>query len=96
MYKSAPGLILQKNTGSQLSDFQRMNIGDLVFFDRSTNDADALDHVGMFLGTDVDGHHRFVSSRKAADGPTFADVGGKSLLDGAGDYAKAFRAVRRL
>jgi cell wall-associated NlpC family hydrolase len=96
MYHCAPGLILEADTGSQVEDFEQLDIGDLVFFDGSDDDADALDHVGMYLGADVDGHHRFVSSRKTPDGPTFADYGGSSLLDGDGHYAKAFRAIRRL
>ena len=96
MYHCAPGLILQADTGSQVDDFKRIDIGDLVFFDGSDDDGDALDHVGMYLGTDADGRHRFVSSRKEPDGPTFADRGGASVLDGDGHYAKAFRAIRRL
>ena len=96
MYHCAPGLILQADTGTQLTDFGRLDIGDLVFFDGSDEDGDAIDHVGMYLGTDAGGHRRFISSRKTPDGPTFADYGGSSLLDGDGHYAKAFRAVRRL
>jgi len=50
----------------------------------------------MYLGVDSGGHHRFVSSRKTANGPTLGDLGGKSLLDGTGHYAVSFRAARRL
>ena len=82
--------------GSQLEDFEHIDIGDLVFFDGSDDDGDDIDHVGMYLGTDTGGHHRFISSRKTPDDPTFADYGGSSVLDGAGHYAKAFRAIRRL
>ena len=55
-----------------------------------------IDHVGMYLGQDGARHHRFISSRKGADGPTLGDYKGKSILDGTGLFAKAFRAVRRL
>jgi cell wall-associated NlpC family hydrolase len=96
MYQCAPGLILAADNGSQLEDFEHIDIGDLVFFDGSDDDGDDIDHVGMYLGTDTGGHHRFISSRKTPDGPTFADYGGSSVLDGAGHYAKAFRAIRRL
>ena len=40
-------------------------------------------------------NHRFISSRKSANGPTLGDTNGKSLLDGTGLYAKSFRAARR-
>ncbi len=42
------------------------------------------------------GHYRFISSRQTIDGPALGDVGGASLLDGKGLYARSFRAVRRL
>jgi cell wall-associated NlpC family hydrolase len=93
---SAPGLMLVANEGTQVTDFSRLGIGDLVFFDADTDDGAAIDHVGMYLGVDSAGHHRFISSRKTIDGPTFADVGGPSRLDGNGLYARTFRAVRRL
>ena len=96
MYHCAPGLILAADNGSQLEDFEHIDIGDLVYFDGSDDDGDDIDHVGMYLGTDTGGHHRFISSRKTPDDPTFADYGGSSVLDGAGHYAKAFRAIRRL
>lgn len=49
-----------------------------------------IDHVGMYLGLDRDDfrrgiprHHRFISSRKSTNGPTFGDKGGRpSILDG--------------
>jgi hypothetical protein len=93
---SAPGLMLIENAGTQVTDLSRLGIGDLVFFDADRDDGTAIDHVGMYLGVDTAGHHRFISSRKTIDGPTFADVGGPSLLDGRGHYARTFRAVRRL
>ena len=96
MYHCAPGLIVERDSGAQLADFQRLRVGDLVFFDGSDDDGAAIDHVGMYLGMDADDRRRFISSRKKPDGPTFADFGGSSVLDGGGYYAKAFRAIRRL
>ena len=92
----APGVLIERNRGVQLRDFSRLAIGDLVFFDADPDDGTAIDHVGFYLGVDRDGHHRFLSSRKGANGPTLADVRGKSILDGNGLYARSLRAVRRL
>jgi hypothetical protein len=92
MHADAPGVILISNAGVQIMDFSRIDIGDLVFFDADPKDGDALDHVGMYFGRDVNGRYRFISSRKTPDGPTFADRGGPSLLDGKAKYARSFRA----
>jgi NlpC/P60 family protein len=70
--------------------------GDLVFFDADVGDDPQIDHVGIYMGRDTKGHRRFLSSRKRADGPTMGDTGGRSILDGDGLYAGAFRKVRRL
>jgi hypothetical protein len=67
-----------------------------VLFDADPEDGTGIDHVGLFLGIDSEGGHRFLSSRKGANGPTLADVRGKSILDGDGLFARALRAVRRL
>ena len=96
IYAGATGIILVPDTGAQVIDLDPLDVGDLVFFDASSDDEDRLDHVGMYLGTDPSGAHRFISSRKNPDGPTFADKGGPSILSGDHDYAKAFRAVTRL
>lgn len=96
MYDNATGLVLVEDTDQQVTDFDHLDIGDLVFFDGSTDDGDAIDHVGMYLGLDALGNRRFVSSRKTDNGPTFSDRGGASVLNGDGHYARAFRAVRRL
>jgi hypothetical protein len=37
-----------------------------------------------------------VSSRRRADGPTLGDLGGTSVLDDGGHYARSFRAAKRL
>lgn len=96
MLSAAPGVIVIPNSGAQVAKFTRLQGGDLVFFDASTDDGTAIDHVGMYLGVDSAGHHRFISSRKRVNGPSLGDTGGRSLLDGTGHYAVAFRATRRL
>lgn len=92
----APGVTIISNQGVQVTNFSKLLIGYLVFFDADGNDGLLIDHVGMFLGLDSTGRHRFISSRKSIDGPTFSDFKGKSVLEGTGLYAQSFRAVRRL
>ncbi|URM91333.1 C40 family peptidase [Streptomyces sp. MRC013] len=70
--------------------------GDLVFFELDARTKDRLDHVGMYVGNDTDGHKIFISSREEANGPTIGDKGGASRLDGGGYYAKALRGAKRL
>jgi cell wall-associated NlpC family hydrolase len=96
IYEGGTGVILIENTGTQATDLDILDCGDLVFFDVESDDGTRIDHVGMYLGTDVAGAHRFISSRKTLDGPTMADTGGRSILNGTGTYARAFRAARRL
>ncbi len=96
MLDSAPGVVTVPNTGVRPSDLSTLAAGDLLFFDGSTDDGTLVDHVGLYLGKDSAGAHRFVSSRKKADGPTMGDVGGRSTITGTGLYATAFRAVRRV
>ena len=96
MLDGAPGVVTIPNKGSQATADGRLSPGDLVFFDAATDDGAQIDHVGMYLGVDSGGRHRFISSRKTVNGPTLGDVGGKSLLDGTGFYATRFRAARRL
>ena len=96
IYASAPGVVVIQNSNASVGDLSPLGVGYLVFFDRDTQDGPRLDHVGMYLGLDEGGHHRFISSRKTHNGPTLGDVGGRSILDGAGDYARSFRGARRL
>jgi cell wall-associated NlpC family hydrolase len=96
LYVGATGIILIPNSGTQVTDLEMLNVGDLVFFDVESDDGDRLDHVGMYLGTDVAGAHRFISSRETANGPTLADKGGPSTLNGTAMYARRFRGARRL
>jgi hypothetical protein len=93
---SAPGQVTVPNLGDQVTSMRRLSPGDIVFFDASTDDGTQVDHAGIYLGQDAALNHRFISSRKTADGPTLGDLGGKSTLNGTGHYATAFRAVRRL
>lgn len=90
MDADAPGVWMTAPNLSMLA------AGDLVFFDASTDDGTAIDHVGIYLGQDSEGHYRFVSSRKSANGPTLGDLKGSSILDGTGLYARTFRSARRL
>ena len=96
MEASGPGLMVMENDGDQITDFSALLPGDLVFFDAETDDGPQIDHVGMYLGLDEGGRHRFISSRKTHNGPTLGDTAGKSVLDGDGHYAEAFRSARRL
>ena len=95
MLEAGPGQLIYRG-GRQLEDFTRIQPGDLVFFDAQHDDAGQIDHEGVFLGVDTKGKHRFISSRTTADGPTMGDRGGRSVLEGSGHYAEAFRGVRRL
>ncbi|HXH80236.1 NlpC/P60 family protein [Nocardioides sp.] len=96
MLSSAPGRVTVASTGAQPTSTAGLAPGDLLFFDASTDDGTAVDHVGLYLGVDSTGSARFISSRKTADGPTLGDVGGRSTVTGTGHYARAWRAARRL
>jgi cell wall-associated NlpC family hydrolase len=94
---SAPGVvIIAPGAAAPADNLDRLQPGDLVFFDADPNDGPAIDHVGMLVGRDTAGHWRFISSRKGANGPTLGDTRGASLLDGTGLYARSFRSARRL
>ncbi|MFD6227179.1 C40 family peptidase [Streptomyces sp. NPDC060232] len=70
--------------------------GDLLFFKLDARTGDRIDHTGIYLGTDTDGHKIFISSREEANGPTIGDKGGTSRLDGNGYYATTLRSAKRL
>lgn len=93
---AAPGIVLIADLGARPGSLDGLQPGDLVFFDADAGDGPRIDHVGIYLGRDSGGHERFVSSRKTANGPTLGDLGGRSILDGDGLYAKAFREARRV
>lgn len=92
----APGVVPEPNRGTQVTDLERLQPGDLVFFDATPDPDGRIDHVGMYLGRDDAGRYRFISSRRSIDGPTMGDYRGASVLDGTGLYARSFRTTRRL
>ena len=96
MARFGPGTAVLPDKGRRWTSYNKLQAGDLVFFDGDPGDGPAIDHVGIHLGVDSKGHPRFISSRKIADGPTMGDLGGASRLDGNGHYALTFRAARRL
>jgi cell wall-associated NlpC family hydrolase len=78
-------------------DAERLQAGDLVFFDSPSDDDGRIDHVGVYLGVDDDGRLRFLHSRRSTDGPTMGgDDLSPSVLDGDGYYARGFVSTRRL
>jgi cell wall-associated NlpC family hydrolase len=96
MAQFGPGAVVIANRKVAVRAYDRLQAGDLVFFDLDPADGDAIDHSGIYLGLDDAGHHRFLSSRSKANGPTFGDFGGAAILDGTGYFATKFRTVRRL
>ncbi|GGU65098.1 hypothetical protein GCM10010211_32760 [Streptomyces albospinus] len=92
----APGVLLIPNTGERPADIGLLLPGDLVFFAIDIGRPHGIDHCGMYLGPDDDGHPRFYSSRSKANGPTMGDLAGRATLDGHGFYAKGLRMARRL
>lgn len=96
MSQFGPGVAVAADKGAQVRDFNKMQNGDLVFFNLDPSDGPQADHSGIYLGVDDAGHHRFLSSRSKANGPTFGDFGGPAILDGGGHFASKFRTVRRL
>ncbi|MEU0070702.1 NlpC/P60 family protein [Streptomyces sp. NPDC006332] len=92
-----PGRTVIPHTGTrQATDLDVLQPGDLVFFAIIKDRPDFIDHVGIYMGLDDKGRHRFYSSRSAANGPTLGDLSGHALLDGTDFYARGFRAARRL
>ncbi|MEU9125201.1 NlpC/P60 family protein [Streptomyces sp. NPDC048506] len=92
----APGVLLIPNTGQRPADIGLLLPGDLVFFAIDIGRPHGIDHCGMYLGPDIDGHPRFYSSRSRANGPTMGDLAGRATLDGHGFYAQGLRMARRL
>ncbi|MGP3964077.1 tachylectin-related carbohydrate-binding protein [Nonomuraea sp. 3N208] len=96
MHSSAPGVTVADGGAAKPGSYADLQPGDLLFWDASTDDGADIDHVGIYLGIDSDGKHRFLSSRKIVDGPTLGDRGGPSLLDDAKLYDRSWRAAKRL
>ncbi|MEU7041657.1 NlpC/P60 family protein [Streptomyces varsoviensis] len=91
-----PGVTVIANRRARPAELDALQPGDLVFFDIDRRTGRRLDHSGIYLGLDTDGHPRFISSREEGDGPTLGDAGGDSRLDGAGYYGKGLRSAKRL
>ncbi|MFI8515866.1 C40 family peptidase [Streptomyces sp. NPDC085460] len=100
MARSGEGADILPLTGITAGDrpttIDQLQPGDLVFFKLDTRTGNRLDHVGMVLGHDTEGHLIFISSREEVNGPTIGDIGGVSRLDGNGYYAKTLRSAKRL
>jgi cell wall-associated NlpC family hydrolase len=90
------GTVIIADRDTTATDRLVLQPGDLLFFDARRLGSGDVDHVGIFLGLDENGHPRFVSSRKKADGPTFGDDGSISLLEQGGRFGQGLRSARRL
>ncbi|WP_328494353.1 C40 family peptidase [Streptomyces sp. NBC_00414] len=99
MAEYSPGVRIARTDGTAPPAALQIQPGDLVLFNADSgddNETATVDHVGIHLGEDTAGQRRFLSSRKTANGPTMADLGGASLLDGTGAYARTLHTVRRI
>jgi cell wall-associated NlpC family hydrolase len=96
MSELGPGTQIVPDTKQAATAYSRLQPGDLLFFNLEPNLGPQVSRTGIYLGIDSDGHRRVLSSRKVANGPTFGDTGGVSLIDGGGKYAQAWRAAKRL
>lgn len=95
----SPGVRVDRTDGINPPAAALLQPGDLVLFNADSGDDSptaTVDHVGIYLGEDAAGKRRFLSSRKTVNGPTMADLGGASLLDGTGTYARTLHTVHRL
>lgn len=99
MADHSPGVRVARTDGTAPPAAPFLQPGDLVLFNAdSSDDAETatVDHVGIYLGPDATGGRRFLSSRKTVNGPTMSDLGGASLLDGTGTYARTLHTVHRI
>lgn len=99
MVDHAPGARIDQTDGTNPPAAQQLQPGDLLLFNADSGDdtvTATVDHVGIYLGLDAAGKRRFLSSRKTGNGPTMSDMGGASLLDGTGTYAKKLHTVHRV
>jgi cell wall-associated NlpC family hydrolase len=98
MSAHGPGLRLFGAGASTMPSDAELNLlqpGDLLFFAEGSNPS-AVDHCGIYFGTDQYGRRRFLSSRMGANGPTFGDAAGMSVIGGTGIYSRDFRGARRI
>lgn len=99
MVDYSPGTRIDQTDGTNPPAAQQLQPGDLLLFNADSGDdvvTVTVDHVGIYLGLDTAGKRRFLSSRKTNNGPTMSDLGGASLLDGTGTYAKKLHTVHRI
>ncbi|WP_330172715.1 C40 family peptidase [Streptomyces sp. NBC_01498] len=99
MADHTPGVRVDRTDGAGPPVAALLQPGDLVLFNADSGDDTStvtVDHVGIHLGEDAAGRRRFLSSRKTVNGPTMADLGGASLLDGTGTYARTLHTVHRV
>lgn len=96
MAEFGPGAVIVPDRDRPVDNYSLLQPGDLVFFDLDPGIDPHADHSAIYLGLDNSRHHRFISSRGKANGPTLGDLGGTSLLDDGGHYSTAFRAAKRL
>ncbi|WGD41335.1 NlpC/P60 family protein [Streptomyces cathayae] len=99
MADHTPGVRIARTDGVNPPAAELLQPGDLVLFNADSGDdgpTATADHVGIHLGTDTAGKRRFLSSRKTINGPTMSDLGGASLLDGTGTYARTLHTVHRI
>ncbi|GGI69375.1 hypothetical protein GCM10007175_02610 [Pseudarthrobacter scleromae] len=75
--------------------FDRIQPGDLGFFDAEADTAGQFDHVEMLLGTGYCRKAPF-HFRKSANGPILDDIAARSVLDRAGYYPKTLPGIPRL
>ncbi|MCM4079414.1 NlpC/P60 family protein [Paractinoplanes hotanensis] len=96
MAANGPGVQLMPNTGKRATDIDRLMPGDILLFNAGPVQNKHIEHSGMYLGIDDQGHRRFISSRSQANGPTMGDLHGESILDGSGYWATRLRTARRI
>ncbi|MFJ5531745.1 hypothetical protein [Streptomyces sp. NPDC093261] len=92
-------MLIDRTDGTNPPAAALLQPGDLVLFNADSGDDNptvTVDHVGICLGRDTTGRRRFLSSRKTVNGPTMSDLGGASVLDGTGTYAKKLHTVHRV
>ncbi len=99
-YRWGTGVIVIPNQEAAVpvAALARLQPGDLLFWQTSSRDTPGgITHVGIFLGRDTRGAHRFIHSARSTDGPAFGRTGSTDdfVLD-AGYWRTAFRAARRL
>lgn len=94
---SGVGTVIIADTGAKPTALGNLAQGDVVFFDSDGNDG-VIDHVGIYLGVDSNGHNRVLSSRISLQGPTMNDAASgnsPSTLNGSGWMPSGFRSARR-